>query len=286
MNQLDVINIQRLSLHDGPGIRTTVFLKGCFLQCPWCCNPESISEDKEWFFQKDKCLYVRNTNNLFCKDCEFLGGRKSKYSCLFSTFIPVSKRISVDDLFMEIIKDEDMFDGSHGGVTFSGGEPFKQADNLLPLLRRLKHRHIHVAFETSAYCPSLDIKKLLCYIDQIYIDVKFQYGLFVKREYHNKQFSFDENLKLIQHANIPVLYRMVYFRNAFDKKEKVIDLINKCHKYGIQSLELLIYHELGKKKYEQLNREFHHFDEPSASDVKLITGLLNAAGIKYNILKI
>jgi len=127
-----ITNIQHFSLHDGSGIRTTVFLKGCNLRCPWCCNPENINYEIE--------------NN-------------------------IGYNISLDDLEEEILKDE-IYYNTGGGVTFSGGEPLLQAEKLEPLLKRLKDNNINICVETALQVPSKFVKIVLPYLDEIFIDIK------------------------------------------------------------------------------------------------------------------
>ena len=149
-NHVLVTNIQRFSLHDGPGIRTTVFLKGCSLHCPWCSNPENLHPYPE--------EYVKD-------------GGKGIYG----------KYLSCDEIYREIIKDRIFYKqpdesielGTHrGGVTFSGGEPLLQFDVLEPLLQRLKNENIHICVETSLFVPEDKLLIALRYVDMFYVDVK------------------------------------------------------------------------------------------------------------------
>ena len=129
---LRITNIQHFSLHDGPGIRTTVFLKGCNLKCPWCANPECISSEIQGEFGYD---------------------------------IPLAK------LENEIIKDEPFYK-TGGGVTFSGGEPLLQINNLEPLLNSLKNKNINICFETALFVPEKYLKIAKKYCDEFIVDIK------------------------------------------------------------------------------------------------------------------
>ena len=135
-----VSNIQRFCLHDGPGIRTTVFFKGCNLRCPWCSNPENINFNIEEY----------NYNN-----------QKGKYG----------KEYSLDELESEILKDKDYYD-TNGGVTFSGGEPLLQFKNIEPLLKKLKEDKINICVETALTVPKEFINIALKYVDEFIIDIK------------------------------------------------------------------------------------------------------------------
>ena len=136
-----ITNIQRFSLHDGPGIRTTVFLKGCNLHCPWCCNPENIDFNIEH--------YVEN-------------GLEKDFGY----------DIDLEDLEREILKDLAFYDNGKGGVTFSGGEPLLQIEKIIPLLESLKSKNINICFETSLSVDKTLVLMMLDYADSIYIDIK------------------------------------------------------------------------------------------------------------------
>lgn len=135
-----ITNIQRFSLHDGPGIRTTVFLKGCSIKCPWCSNPENI----------------KNYPEVYYKD-----GVKGIYG----------KEFSLDEIYAEIVKDR-VFYEDNGGVTFSGGESLLYVDELLPLMNKLKKENITIAVETCLFVPRQKLEKVIPYIDFFYVDMK------------------------------------------------------------------------------------------------------------------
>ena len=136
-----ITNIQHFSLDDGPGIRTTVFLKGCNLTCPWCCNPENISSEIESYSHN-------NQKESFGYD------------------------ITLEELEKEILKDEVFYSENDGGVTFSGGEPLLQIKELEPLLKSLRSKNINICFETALSVPSELLEMAIEYIDEIFIDVK------------------------------------------------------------------------------------------------------------------
>ena len=138
-----VSNIQRFSLHDGPGIRTTVFMKGCNLKCPWCCNPENI----DYNFTAFNNLNV-NEKGVFGFDIE------------------------LDELYNELIKDSSYFKINNGGITFSGGEPLLQIKKLEPLLIKLKKHNINLCLETALQVPFEFVEIASKYFDEIIIDIK------------------------------------------------------------------------------------------------------------------
>ena len=152
-----IFNIQRFAIHDGPGIRTTVFLKGCPLRCWWCHNPESHKLLPEKF---DGCNLRRGFDHSFSMDKDEIG-----------------QEISVDDLTNEINKDRMFYDESSGGVTFSGGEPFMQLDFLLEVLTGCKNRDINTVIDTSGYAPWNSFENVLEYTDLFLFDLKIEAGM-------------------------------------------------------------------------------------------------------------
>ena len=128
-----ITNIQHFCLHDGPGIRTTVFLKGCNLKCPWCCNPENIDFEIQNCFGRD---------------------------------------ISLNDLEKELLKDELYYSVNDGGVTFSGGEPLLQIKELVDLLKSLNSKKINICFETALFTNQSLLEMAIPYVDEFIVDVK------------------------------------------------------------------------------------------------------------------
>lgn len=148
MNGLNVTSIQRECIHDGPGIRTTVFLKGCIFHCPWCCNPETISK-KAQFIDNEKCIKLKGIKSIICRNCERYGGRSKIAECPFGVTQPISHYYDADTLFEILLKDEKLYNLSGGGITFSGGEPLLWTKELKPLLQRIKSKNISIYIETT-----------------------------------------------------------------------------------------------------------------------------------------
>lgn len=242
-NSLLVTNIQRFSLHDGPGIRTTVFFKGCSLRCPWCSNPENISP----VIQE----YTRD-------------GQKGLYG----------QYISADDLYKNIIKDKAFFDGPNekwivktaneldslpGGVTFSGGECLLQMRKIEELCNRLHKRSVHIAVETCLFVPVSNLEIALRCIDLFFVDIKI-IGSGCKKYENGDLNLFLSNLeRLMKWKDIagnkkPVIVRIPViggFTDSRENRSKVIDLI-KLYKDSILKIELIKEHNLGESKYRSL----------------------------------
>lgn len=229
-----ITNIQHFSLEDGPGIRTTVFLKGCNLNCPWCSNPENINFEIENYHHDNQSEY-------FGYD------------------------ISLEDLEKEILKDE-VFYGDDGGVTFSGGEPLLQIKELKPLLKSLKNKNINICMETSLSVPVDLLKIAIEYVDEIFIDVKILTKEDAKDILNLDTELYLENLELIDKSNIKndkITFR-IPLNNEYTLKEDNIKLIlNLIQKYPNYKVEIFKIHNLAKSKYESLNKKFIQFSEIS-----------------------
>ena len=156
----EIFNIQKFCVNDGPGIRTTVFFKGCPLKCAWCHNPESQSRDKQIMFYSDKCTHCGKCKNLTTDNVDFFCPNEAKEIC--------GKTISSDELIAEVMKDYEFYKNSGGGITLSGGEPLFQFEFALNILKKSKKNNLHTAVET---CGFADSKKIIhitefsfCYI--------------------------------------------------------------------------------------------------------------------------
>lgn len=224
-------NIQRFSLHDGPGIRTTVFLKGCSICCPWCSNPENIKHEVQ-IFKKD--------------------GVCGEYGQWYS----------LDELYDEVIKDKAFYgnygDEDNGGVTFSGGECMLQMKEMEPLLQRLKVGCIHTAVETSLFCPPEQLSIAVAYIDLFYVDIKLIDDERCRRVLGGRIATYRGNLKTLLDSGKPIILRIPViggYTDDVESRRDTIKLIKECTKtYGsIQKVEILKEHDLGLNKYYSLH---------------------------------
>jgi pyruvate formate lyase activating enzyme len=267
-----VFNIQRFCLHDGPGIRTVIFLKGCYLSCKWCCNPEGQVFKTEILFNKDKCIkcgdcikvckknanYFSKKNNeiIFEKEnCKLCGN--CVVACLVEARSLAGKWYSVDDLLKIVLEDEIFYRNSNGGVTLSGGEPSFQYDFTLKFLEALKNKDINTAIETCGYIEWKKFKKLLCYSDCVIFDFK---NLNDKK--HIKFTGVSNRLIITNLKNLLKEKKKVFIRIALipgfndskQEKDSMIDFI-KTIKPNV-FIEFINYHELGKFKYGLLGKKY------------------------------
>jgi len=180
-----VLDIQRASLRDGPGIRTTIFLKGCPLRCLWCHNPEAISPARQLFFFSERCVLCgaceaacavnahdvrKGSHEIDFEKCDLCA--KCIGECNSSGLKIVGTELSVDDLLREVMADVDFYENSGGGVTLSGGEPLFQYAFALEILKRCKQTKVHTCVETSGFLPSKKFEEILPHVDLWLFDYK------------------------------------------------------------------------------------------------------------------
>lgn len=219
-----ITNIQRFSLHDGPGIRTTVFLKGCSIRCPWCSNPENINHQIE--------SYVKD-------------GKEGFYG----------KEYSVDQVLKEVLKDK-IFYEDNGGVTFSGGEALLYAKELLPLMQQIKQKNISIAVESSLFVPSSYLEMVIPFVDYFYVDLKVMDKERCSFLLKGNLDLFKSNLAILAkskklNVRIPVIYGYTDDENNI---KCIIDVIRE-YRASIKKVELIKGHNLGDNKYVSLGKD-------------------------------
>lgn len=252
---LKITNIQRGCVSDGPGVRTTVFMKGCILHCPWCCNPETITSIDECFVDDLKCLLKKGISSHLCEPCVRSGGTRQLEDCPFQVSKSVSRDYSEQELYEVLIQDKDQF-CIEGGVTFSGGEPLLQTIQLIPVLKQLKEEHIHVSFETTLVVSTESIEMLLPYVDLFIVDLKLQHEQKLPVDY---QAIVCKNLDVIRNVGKDVTFRLVVVPSIL---EYVDDVISVLHSLNIDAIELLQCHNLGEKKYIMMGKQISSYSCP------------------------
>lgn len=252
-----IFDIQRGSYVDGPGIRTTVFFKGCNLRCRWCHNPESQHRETQMLFYRDRCVSCGKCKSVcpeqgktctLCGRCTLFCPEDARELC--------GKNVTVDEIFRQIAKDKQFFETSGGGVTCSGGECMLQADFLCELLRRCREADIHTAVDTAGNVPWDAFEKILPYTNLFLYDIKC-----ITEDRHiagtgvsNRRIL--ENLRRISavfsgqiHIRIPVVPG---FNDSAEEMEKIRLFLKKI---SCNQVELLPYHRLGEHKYAALGME-------------------------------
>lgn len=214
-------NIQRYSLHDGPGIRTTVFFKGCPLKCPWCANPES---------QKI--------------EVEEMSSQKVGYS------------ISVQDVLGVVLRDKAFYRRSSGGMTLSGGEPLMQPEFASALAKEAKKENTHIAIETSGYSKWEIFWKVIEKIDLVLLDIKMMDSQQHQEVVGTSNEIILENAKKAVEKNKEVIFRIPVIPRYNDSQDNLFKTANFAKDIGVKEIHLLPYHRLGESKYKQLGRAY------------------------------
>lgn len=252
MSKILVGNIQRFSLHDGPGIRTTVFLMGCSIHCPWCANPE----------------------NLYMKPCCY-----PEAGSLYGQYY------SSSELVNEILKDE-MFFVDGGGVTFSGGEALLQTEALLEVWRELKNRNIHIAIETALFVPHEYIRQASEYIDLWMIDVKILEPKLCRTILGGDVNIYRENFSWLMQKCENYILRFPLVCSVTMEQTNLELVLEFLQRYSVAQLEIFSIHDLAREKYTNLGMEFGTYHGPSDDDIKRLKGKFEAIGIACKILNI
>jgi pyruvate formate lyase activating enzyme len=300
-----VLNIQRFTLHDGPGIRTEFFLKGCPLRCEWCGNPESFNRHIEVGVYQNKCI-----SNEKCGSCitvcpepdmlVFSGSKLEKIDrdkctnclacsddCPSEAIKQWGQRMSVDECMKIILKDKGFYDRSGGGVTISGGEPLLQSDFVLTLFKACKKAKINTCIESSFYSNWNKIEQLLPYTDLFIADIKL-----MDRQLHKKHTGVDnqkilQNLKQLSGTGKKIILRIPVIPTVNDAPANITataDFIINEMLGKISALQLLSFMRLGEEKYESLGLPYKmnnlSFDRLTFQDrVQEIAAYFNERGI-------
>ena len=255
-----IFNIQRFCVNDGPGIRTTVFLKGCPLSCVWCHNPESQRFEPEILFYKDKCTGCGRCKCVTAADRDFVCFNGAKEIC--------GKTVSANEVTAEVLKDKPFYKNSGGGVTLSGGEPLAQYDFSLELLKKAKENGIHTAIETCGYAEKSKILEIAKYVDLFLFDCKE-----TDQELHKEYTGVDnkiilENLKALSDAGSKIILRCPIIPGFNDRAEHFKGISETAEKFiGIEHIEIEPFHPLGESKYSALGREVADIPVPSGKTV-------------------
>lgn len=284
MKTATVFNVQRFSLGDGPGIRTTVFLKGCPLNCLWCHNPESKNAYPELMLYPDKCIGCGNCLKVCPKGLHTIGEQgehlidREKCARCFAcsegcvgALEAAGKEMSVEQVLTEVLKDNAFYRNSGGGMTLSGGEPLMHFDFTLALLQSAKEQGLHTCIETCGYAPWEHIEALIPYVDIFLWDVK-EIDPARHKEYtgvSNERIL--ENLRKLSAAGAEIVLRCPVIPGLNDRKEHLAGIAALAEELsGVTRVDVEPYHPLGQSKSEALGRDYplSHLSFPEEQTVQ------------------
>ena len=296
----NIFNIERFAVHDGPGIRTVVFLSGCRLRCLWCQNPEGIELTPQLAFSSDKCagcmkclsacankaIKQIDGNILMdwnkCKRC-----LKCVETCPNEARVSLTRTMNSKEVLEEVIKDIPFYRRSNGGVTLSGGDPLGQIYFASDILKLCKKSKIHTAIETSGFTDWDNFTKILKYIDFIFFDIKHMDTKEHKRGTGVGNEKILETIRRVSVLDKTIVIRIPIIPN-FNNSERNIEDTAKFVKTlkNVIKVELLPYHKLGVAKYEHIGKTYllRTLDPPKSSDLIKLKNIIESYNIKCEIL--
>lgn len=239
-----IFRVAHYTIHDGPGIRTTVFLKGCPARCLWCCSPESQLFEPEIAKKGERC-----------RSCDYCCGDPKE--CPGEALEAIGRQVSPEELLAEVMRDAPFWRRSGGGVTVSGGEPLAQPDFLSAFLGLCRARYVHTAIETSLFCGRETLEHVSGLLDFVQFDLKA-----MNPQLHRELTGLDndvilENARFLLQSDKPLLARIPLVPGCNDGEEnlRALGAFLGKHRPGVE-LEILAYHRMGVGRYGELGREY------------------------------
>lgn len=277
-----IFNIQKFSLHDGPGIRTVIFFKGCPLKCKWCANPEGQSSKIQILYDKEKCIgckkciaicpssAISNKNNeIFIENSLCSGCLSCVINCPGHALKSEGENKTVTEILDICLQDKVFYEESGGGITLSGGEALMHPDFALAILKSLKGCNIHTAIETTGFAAPEIFDKVTDYIDLLLFDIKHWNE---KKHIEGTGVSNKlilENMKRAIASGKKVLPRLPVIPGFNNTLEDAIGFVQRLHEVGANKVQLLPFHQFGEKKYDMLGKEYSFSDIPALHEEEL-----------------
>jgi pyruvate formate lyase activating enzyme len=298
MEKLNLLKIQHYCINDGPGIRTTVFFKGCPLKCRWCHNPESISPLSKIMYNGNLCIncglcaakcpnsvhVIKNNNHLldynYCKGCgECLKVCVPEALCLWG------RNSTAKEVMGEIVKDIDYYNNSSGGVTFSGGEPLQQPEAVKALSDLCHDNNINVYLDTSGYASEKVFSDVAAVVDGFLFDIKL-----IDPAKHKEYTGVDNakiisNFRLAANSKKPLHLRMILIPGLTDTAENidgVIQLARQCEFAG--PVDIMPYHKMARNKYNGMGLNYmSNFHTPDLTQINAVRNKLEKNGLTVTV---
>jgi len=289
-----------MTVHNGPGIRTLILLKGCPLHCIWCSTPESQGEAPEIAFYPDKCILCNDCLPVCPKNAITAGDKSIVIDrdlcnncgqcasvCYAEALRIIGQEYTTGELVREVIRDDVVYRHSGGGVTLSGGEPFFRPEYLLTLLKDLKQSGIRCGVDTCGFTARKHIEAVLPYVDFFLWDIKH-----MNRDKHTEYTGISnelilDNVRFVAGENIPLFLRLPVIPGFNDSEGNLLDLCNFAGTLPfLEEIDLLPLHHLGKTRYAALGREYPIDGIPLIKEEKLeeMKRLVESTGLKCNII--
>ena len=265
-----IFNIQKFCINDGPGIRTTVFVKGCPLNCLWCHNPESKSTNAEIFYNPKKCVGCGSCARLCENACHYADGNGHKYlrdnclacgkcteECYSGALEKVGYKISVEDALKTVLRDKTFYEKSGGGLTVSGGEPMAQFEFTYALLSEAKKAGLHTCMETCGWAPCERYEKIAPLVDIFLFDYKITGSDEHKKYTGVPNEKIHENLRLLDSIGAKIILRCPIIPTVNDNAEHFRGIAAMANSLkNILAVDIEPYHPLGESKTEMLGKEY------------------------------
>ncbi len=288
-----IIDIKKFAIHDGDGIRTTLFLKGCPLKCVWCHNPESISFAPQLSYIEKKCIscgecvtacnagaHSVNENGHFLDRTKCISCGKCEEVCLGEALKLYGRKMSIDELVPILLEDKSFYESSKGGITLSGGECLMQPEFCAELLKRMKENGVSTAVDTCGFVNRQAIDAVLPYTDVFLYDIKA-----IDEDVHKKCTGKSnkiilENLRYLDERGAKIEVRYPYVPGMNDGEvEKIADLL--CSLKNLTKLRVLPYHSFAGSKYEavEMKNTLPTFGMPTAEKMKEVNEYFRSRGL-------